>query len=134
MNEYSDSEFVKLREKVQVLEVSVARLQEQEKAKAEALVIAREALSHSQQVSNEWRKENIDQRALYPTTPKMEGMFATESSERRSLENRIIVLEKAGATGGGRHAAFEAVWVKFAAVAALVMTALSIVYKLVTGK
>jgi len=134
MNEYSDSEFVKLRDKVHALEISVARLQEQEKAAAAALVIAREALTHAQEVSNEWRKENIDQRNLYPTSSKMEGLFATESSERRSLENRIIILEKINATGGGRHTAFEAMWVKFVAVSALVMTALSIIYKMVTGK
>ena len=108
-NEYSDAEFIKLREKCHELEISVARLQEQELASDRALVLANQSLQHSQQVSNEWRKENIDQRALYPTIAKVEGMAATESSERRSLENRIILLEKAQSMQAGRLATWGTV-------------------------
>jgi hypothetical protein len=133
-NEYSDPEFVKLREKVQSLEIAVARLQEQELASDRALVIANQSLQHSQAVSNEWRKENIDQRSLYPTISKMEGMFATESSERRSLENRIIKLENAQSTDSGKSTAFDAVWVKAALIISAIGTLFAIAYRAITGK
>jgi hypothetical protein len=108
-NEYNDTEFVKLREKCHELEIAVARLQEQELASDRALVIANQSLQHSQAVSNEWRKENIDQRALYPTISKMDGMFATEAAERRSLENRIIIIEKEQSNQSGRLATWGTV-------------------------
>ena len=111
LSEYNDAEFVKLREKCHLLEIAVARLQEQELASDRALVIANQSLQHSQAVSNEWRKENIDQRALYPTISKMEGMFATEGSERRALENRIVVLEKGQSSDLGKNATWGIVLV-----------------------
>lgn len=104
-NEYSDSEFIKLREKAHDLEVKVARLEEQEKAGDRALAIASRALEHSQTVSNEWRKENIDQRALFPTTAKVDGQFQTEAAERRAVESRVYVLEKASNADQGKHSA-----------------------------
>jgi hypothetical protein len=133
-NEYNDAEFIKLREKVHELEVEVARLQEQEKAADRALVIANKALEHSQASSNEWRKENIDQRATYPTISKVDGQFSTESSERRSLENRIILLEKSGSADQGKHSAFDVVWVRAAVVISMLLTAIGLAYKFVTGK
>jgi hypothetical protein len=130
MAEYSELEAVRLLEKIHDLEVDVARLQEQEKAAGRALIIANEALKHSQAVSNEWRKENIDQRALYPTIPYVDGKFSTEGSERRSLEARVYLLEKAGSTGSGRSSAFSDVWVKFVVVATLLMAAWGLVLRL----
>lgn len=126
--ECTHSELVKVREKVHCLEVSVARLQEQSKASAEALVIANDNLKHAQTVANEWRKENIDQRALYPTIGKVEGMFTTESSERRALEARVNAIEKIGSQATGRGGAFSDVWLKFVAVFAMVVSALGLIY------
>jgi hypothetical protein len=128
--EYNDSEFVKWRDKCHALEISVARLQEQEKASDKALTIATDALKHSQSVSNEWRKENLDQRALFPTTNKVDGQFATEGAERRALEARVLILEKSGNVGEGKHSAFEAVWVKFAVVVTLLIALAGLIQKL----
>ncbi len=133
-NEYSDAEFIKLREKVQKMEVDVARLEEQTKAADRALIIANEALKHAQAVSNEWRKENIDQRATYPTTNKVDGQFSTEQAERRALESRVLVLENAGSKDQGKHSAFDAVWLKITVVVTMLMTAAALAYKFVTGK
>lgn len=128
--EYNDAEFIKWRDKCHALEISVARLQEQEKAADKALTIATDALKHSQSVSNEWRKESLDQRALFPTTNKVDGQFATEGAERRALEARVLILEKSGNVGEGKHSAFETVWVKAAVVATLLIALAGLISKL----
>ncbi len=132
-NEYSDPEFVKLREKVHELEVDVARLQENKKDADKALDLARTAMERSQAASNEWRQENIDQRALYPTVGKVEGLMQTEAAERRSLEARISALEKSNLQNVGRGSAFNDVWLKFITVATLVSAVVIMIYK-VLGK
>lgn len=76
-----------LLEKVHKLELQIARLQEQKVASAEALVIARNALEHNQEISNEWRKENLDQRALFLT--KIEAFGITNA-----LDARVAMLER----------------------------------------
>src|ERR1700730_6725130 len=91
-----------LLDKLHELEIEIARLQEQKDGSERALVLAREALEHNQAVSNEWRKENIDQRALFPTSQRVDGQFATESAERRALEARIAQLEQAGKRDEGK--------------------------------
>lgn len=100
-----DSEVVRLREKVHSLEVELAVLKQSGFDSDKALIIADAALKHSQEVSNEWRKENIDQRDLFPNKDEVNGKFATEASERRALEQRIVVLERAGSAGQGAHSA-----------------------------
>src|ERR1700733_1640888 len=113
----SDGENGMLREKVQALEIEIARMQEQKKAADMALELARRALEHSQAASNEWRQENIDQRSLFMSEDKVRGLMATEATERRALEGRVGVLEKAGSTGEGRHGAFDSVWVRATTIA-----------------
>jgi hypothetical protein len=110
-----------LLDKVHELEVEVARLQEQKNAADTALVIAREALEHNQAVSNEWRRENIDQRALFMTQEKAQGLINSESLERRALEARVTVLERAGSAYSGSHSTLESVWVKMVAIASLII-------------
>ena len=133
-NDYNDAEFVKLREKVHSLEIDVARLQEKSKAAHDALAIASAALEHNQAVSNEWRKENIDQRALFMTDDKVRGLLAEEASERRAVEGRVTVLEKSASSDIGKRSAFDAVWVKGAVIATLILTGIGVVYKFITGK
>jgi hypothetical protein len=130
LSECVDSEIPKLREKVHSLEVEVARLQEQQIAGDKALIIANKSLEHTQAVSNEWRKENLDQRALFPTTNKVDGQFSVEASERRALEGRVLLLEKGSTVGQGRQSAFGDVWVKFVVVATLLMAALGLFLRL----
>jgi hypothetical protein len=134
MTDCSEGDINRLRDKMHELEVDVARLQEQEKASDRALIIAADALRHAQATSNEWRKENLDQRALFPTTNKVDGQFTTEASERRALEARVVLLEKAGNAGQARSSAFGDVWVKFVAIAGLLLAGLSFFYNKLIGK
>jgi len=126
-NDYNDSEHVKLREKVQQLQVDVARLQEGKKAADEALTLARMAMQRQQDASNEWRQENIDQRTLYPTSGKVDGMLAAEAAERRALEGRITSLENLGSKTLGRSSAFDDVWLKFVVVFTLMISAVGLI-------
>jgi hypothetical protein len=106
-----------MRERIHDLDVEVARLQEQKKASDVALDLARHALEHAQQNSNEWRQENIDQRALTLSKNEANGLFATEASERRALESRIVVLERDSSS----------VWLRALVVAGLVLGAVATV-------
>jgi hypothetical protein len=76
-----------LREKLHELELEIVRLKEQKVASSEALIIARDSLQHNQEVSNEWRKENIDQRVLFVT--KIESFGITNA-----LDARVTILER----------------------------------------
>jgi len=127
----ADNENGILRTKVNELEIEIVRLQEQKKAAAEALIIARAALDHNQSVSNEWRKENIDQRALYMTTEKAQGLINGEAQERRALEGRVSILEKAGSQGEGRHNAFDSLWTRAIGLALLLVALAGLIAKLV---
>jgi hypothetical protein len=120
--EHNAAEFVRLRDEVQTLQIEVARLQEKESAAAAALIIANEALKHTQAVQNEWRKENIDQRALFSTIARTEGMFSTEAADRRALEGRVAVVEKASVSDAGKHEAFSTVWANAAKWVALILS------------
>lgn len=129
-----EREYTKLRAMVHSLDVKVAILEQSKIDSEKALGIAELALKHSQSVSNEWRKENIDQRGLFPNKEEVNGKLATEAALRGALEGRIYVLEKANNTDAGRHSAFDTVWMKGAMIATLALTALSIIYKFLTGK
>jgi hypothetical protein len=124
----------KLWERLHSLEVDVARLQEGKKAAEIALALANKALEHTQAQQNEWRQENIDQRALFMTEDKTRGLLSEEGAERRALEGRVSVLEKGGSAQSGRHSAFEDVWLKFAVVVTLLMTAAGLLHSLMATK
>jgi hypothetical protein len=110
-----------LLDKLHELEIEIARLQEQKDGSERALVLAREALEHNQAVSNEWRKENIDQRALFMTQEKAQGLINSEAQERRALDGRVSVLERQASSYTGSHSTIESVWVKAVAVAGLIL-------------
>jgi hypothetical protein len=110
---------VELDERVRLVELDIARIQTREIASKEALEISRNAYEHAQANSNEWRKENLDQRALFPTTEKVEAMVAKEVSQREALAERIGALETIHSSQEGRGGAFKAVWTQFLLVAGL---------------
>jgi hypothetical protein len=127
-SDYSDTEFIKLRDLTHKLDVEVAVLKQAKADSDKALVIADEALKHAQAVSNEWRKENIDQRATYPTIAKVDGQITTEQAERRALESRVVLLEKTGNADLGKHSAFDTVWVRFAVILTFVLTVVGLLW------
>jgi hypothetical protein len=133
-SEYNGAEFVKLRDKVHELDVDVAVLKQAKLDSDKALAIADEALKHAQQVSNEWRKENIDQRNLFPDKNEVNGRFTVEGTRREALEARVSVIEKVGSSAVGRHSAFDDVWLKLTVVAALLVSVVSFLYHFLTGK
>jgi hypothetical protein len=108
-------------DKIQALEIQIARLQEKIIAQENALVLARQALERSQAASNEWRQENIDQRALFMTEDKVRGLMDTEESKRNALEGRVVILERANFLAQGSHVTAESVWVKGFAIAGALM-------------
>jgi hypothetical protein len=120
-----------LRDKVQTLEIEIARLQEQKTASDRALELARVALEHSQAASNEWRQENIDQRGLFVTDDKVRGLLSAEAIERRALEGRVAVLEKVGSEGQGRHGAFDSLWTRAIGIAFVVIALAGLIAKFV---
>jgi hypothetical protein len=124
-------EVIKLREAVHQLEVHVAVQAAEAKASEKALVLARNALEHAQAASNEWRQENIDQRALFMTEDKVRGLFETEAAERRSLESRILSLEKIKVADTGRSSAFSSVWVVTTTIAFIVIAAVGLIVRYV---
>lgn len=110
-----------LLEKLHQLELEITRLQEQKRAADIALDLAREALLHSQAAANEWRQENIDQRALFITEEKARGLANVEEGQRRALEGRVAVLEKAANQNVGGRIVAESVWVKAGVIASLLI-------------
>jgi hypothetical protein len=122
----NESEISDLIEKIHRLEIEIARLQEQKEASGEALLLANAALQHNQAISNEWRKENIDQRALFMTKIEVQGLLNEEAGNRRALEGRVTVLEKASSTYSGEKSAIDSVWIKAIAIAGLMVTLLGL--------
>lgn len=114
-------------DKIHALEVEVARLQEKIIAGDRALTLAREALEHAQAASNEWRQENLDQRALFMTEEKVRGLMTAEEIQRRALEGRVVVLEKASLMYAGGHTTVESVWVKAIGLLGLLLVVLGII-------
>ena len=84
-------------------EVRIARLEERLEASDRALDLARGSMESWKAASNEWRKENIDQRNLYPTTDKVISLVA-------SVEARLLLLEKSRSVDSGRHSAYSLMW------------------------
>jgi hypothetical protein len=122
----NESEISDLIEKIHRLEIEIARLQEQKEASGEALLLANAALQHNQAISNEWRNENIDQRALFMTKIEVQGLLNEEAGNRRALEGRVTVLEKASSTYSGGKSAIDSVWIKAIAIAGLMVTLLGL--------
>jgi hypothetical protein len=114
-------------DKIHALEIEIARLQEKNTAGDRALTLARQALEHTQAASNEWRQENIDQRALFMTEEKVRGLMNAEEIKRMALEGRVVILEQAGYKSIGSHTTTESVWVKAIAVAGLFIGLYSII-------
>jgi hypothetical protein len=106
------------------VDVKIARLEEKLAASDRALELARQALGTWQAASNEWRQENIDQRAMYMTTDKATSLIQAESSQRYALEARVRVLEDSNKSDTGRHGAFNTTWI---VIAFIITTAISIV-------
>jgi hypothetical protein len=104
-----------LREKVQSLEVEIARLQEQKKAADQALIIARASLDHAQAQSNEWRATLTDWKDDCPTKNEARGWIDAESAERRALSDRLALLEKDAGT----------IWIRALVVAGAVIAAVA---------
>jgi hypothetical protein len=107
---------------IRKLEITVARLEERLMASEKALELAREISTAWQASSNEWRKENIDQRALYPTIDKVESMFKT-------LEARLSPLEKIQATFAGEEKGTLNVWGIVNSVLILLLAAAMVIVK-----
>ena len=90
------------RDLVQAL-IDIARLQEQIKANDRALVLADEVLEQWKRGTNEWRQENVDQRNLFPTKDRVDGLIDT-------VNGRINTLDKQGAKLSGSVAALVFIW------------------------
>jgi hypothetical protein len=106
------------------LDIKVARLEERLIASDRALELARESLKSWQAASNEWRQENIDQRAQYMTIDKTQALLAAESAQRYSLEARVRILEDTAKLSVGQHSAINTTWV---VVAFIITTGIAII-------
>jgi hypothetical protein len=90
------------RDLVQAL-LDIARLQEQIKASDRALTLADAVLEQWKHGTNEWRQENVDQRNLFPTKDRVDGLIDT-------VNGRINTLEKQGAKLSGVWAVVVLLW------------------------
>lgn len=110
-----------------------ALVDERFESRDKALEISERNLRDWQHVSNEWRKENLDQRTLFTTKSESKADFAEakaerlsiisaereerlkndniESLARQALETRIILLEKLKNERTGKTYAFNIIWV-----------------------
>jgi hypothetical protein len=100
-----------LRVEIGRLNVEVARLQEQVKGDARALSLSRDELNSWKLSQNEWRQENVDQRALYITTDRAEAMIKGEAALRAGLEGRVYALERAEVSHRGRGEGYSNSWI-----------------------
>jgi hypothetical protein len=98
------------KEQIRQLEISVVRMEQRIVDTDKALVLAREISTAWQKSSNEWRDENRDQRALYPTLDKVATMIAMETSSREALEGRVRVLEQTAQALLGKNAGSGRTW------------------------
>lgn len=96
-------------EKISTLRERIARLEEKGLGMDKALELADARLKAWQESSNEWRKENIDQRALFITREKAESLF-------NEVNLRLSILEKNKVSTGGEKIAYHNVWVILVAV------------------
>jgi len=104
----------------------IVRLEEKIIANEKALTIASESLKHNQEVSNEWRKENIDQRNLFLTIEKGQSLIAVEAAMRNALDVRINNLEKFSNIGAGRIVGLSQFWNVLITVLALSISILAL--------
>lgn len=122
---FSESEFIKLREKSERHTEDIARLQEKVTAAAAALEIARQTMESYKITNNEWRQENLDQRSLFPTEDKVRGLID-------ALAMQVNMLKENRQEEMGRHAGLNSVWVAVTVGGALFLTAIGIVVALIT--
>ena len=111
----AETENGQLREKVQSLEVEIARIQEQKRAADQALIIAKASLDHAQAQANEWRATLTDWKDDCPTKVEARGWVDHESAERQALSARVSILEKDAGT----------VWIRALVVAGAVIAAVA---------
>lgn len=104
---------------IQELSVKIARLEERLMAADKALELARQISTAWQLSSNEWRKENIDQRALYPTSDKVTALIS-------AVEIRLTLLEKVNQEKSGEFTGSINVLSVINTVLILVLAALAV--------
>ena len=107
------------------LEIKLARLEEKIAARDQALMLATDTLKAWQSSSNEWRKENIDQRNLFMTIDKAQSLIAAEQSLRAALEARVAVLEQSLSALSGKSTGSAITW---AAAATITSITISLIY------
>ena len=100
----------------------IARLEERLKASETALVLAREISMAWQASSNEWRKENMDQRSLYATIEKAEGMF-------KALDIRLLAMERTQFVSTGEEKGKMNVWGIINSVLIILLTIAILIFK-----
>lgn len=112
MNDHAET--VKLRDKMEQVRIDVARLQEQAAGNEKALELATKTLDAYKANSNEWRQENLEQRAIFPSEDKVHGWFETVNTRVGSLENstniRLASLEASRTEDLGKRGGFSTVW------------------------
>lgn len=111
--------------------IKVARLEERLMASDKALDLARASLTAWQSASNEWRQENIDQRAMFMTIDKAQSLVATEAALRASLEGRIWAIEQARQVDVGKQAAFSSTWAITCTVITIIISATALAIKFI---
>ena len=131
-----------VKERMGKLETFEKLVDEKFESRDKALDIAERNLRDWQHSSNEWRKENAEQRSLFVTNLEMKAnlaelkterllLFSTEKEERLKFENsenlarqalevRIVTLEKLKDEGSGKSRAFNIIWaVALSAISAI---------------
>lgn len=116
-------------DKINALSVQLARLEEKLMASDKALDLARVALQAWQATSNEWRQENIDQRAMYMTREKVESLISAESISRNALSNRLELLEQKAQVDMGSQKAASSIWAVAVTVTTVIISTTMLVIK-----
>lgn len=99
------------------------------KAADAALVLAHGMMETWKESSNEWRKENMDQRAQYITIDKANALISVEASLRGALEGRVRVLEDSSKMEGGGHSALSTAWIVVAFTISSIISIVSIYFR-----
>jgi len=111
-------------EKVHILDVRVARLEEQYKAKEKALELIAISLTDYKAQANEWRGTVQDIIGKNPTRVEVQATFDR-------LSDKVSVLERAENKSEGKSSGFNASWLIAVGVATLVLMAGGIVVALI---
>lgn len=112
------------------LMVRLARIEEKVNAADNALVLARESLTRWQTTSNEWRQENIDQRAEYLTIEKGNSLINIEGAARNALEARVRILEQTSIQSSGKSQGSNSVIAIIFTIITIIISATALVIHL----